>query len=78
MTNPPIQALPRVMTTDQVADVPRCSPASAAAYVFTLRLAATQIARNRRFRALGVPDFIAWRLASNRSKTRQPRALRAN
>ena len=60
--NPPvIQALPPVLTTDEAAKVLRCSVETVARYVHNHALRATQIGRERRFRAEDVLDFIAAR-----------------
>lgn len=59
MSNLLFQPLPVVMTTEEVAGLLRCSPATVARYVFSHRLAAIRIGRERRFRADDVLDFIA-------------------
>ncbi len=59
MSQPLIQPLPIVMTTDEVAAILRCSPDTVRRYVFSHRLAAIRIGRQRRFRADDVADFIA-------------------
>ncbi len=61
MTSPPIQILPPVMTTDEVAQMLRCSQATVERYVFNHQLAAIRIGRERRFRAEDVLEFIATR-----------------
>ncbi len=57
----PIQPLPPVMTTEEVAKVLRCSEATVERYVFSHQLGAIKIGRERRFRADDVLDFIAAR-----------------
>ena len=64
----PIQPLPPVMTTEEVADLLRCPVASVARYVFAHELAAIQIGRERRFRAEDVLEFIALRPLTIRAK----------
>ena len=61
MATSPIQPLPVVMTTEEVAEILRCSAQTVARYVFSHQLAAVQIGRERRFRAEDVLDFIASR-----------------
>lgn len=57
----PIQLLPPVMTTEEVAAVLRCSEATVERYVHSHELPAIQIGRERRFRAEDVLDFVAAR-----------------
>ena len=61
MATPPIQPLPLVMTTEEVAELLRCSPTTVARYVFSHRLVAVQIGRERRFRAEDVLEFVSSR-----------------
>ena len=61
MTVPPIQPLPVVMTTKEVAEVLRCSVNTVQRYVYAHQLAAIQIGRERRFRVDDVLDFLASR-----------------
>ncbi len=61
MTVPPIQPLPVVMTTLEVAEVLRCSVKTVQRYVHGHQLAAIRIGRERRFRADDVLDFLASR-----------------
>lgn len=68
-----IQPLPPVMTTDEVAALLRCEPATVQRYVHNHKLVAIQIGRERRFRAEDVLEFIATRPTTQRSngKTRR-------
>lgn len=61
MTDSPIRPLPLVMTTDEVAELLRCSTNSVERYVFGHQLAAVRIGRERRFRAEDVLEFVASR-----------------
>lgn len=61
MTVAPIQPLPPVLTTDEVASALRCSSNTVERYVHDHKLVAIQIGRERRFRAEDVLDFIAAR-----------------
>lgn len=61
MTSPPIQPLPLIMTSEEVAQALRCSIATVERYVFSHQLAAVRIGRERRFRADDVLDFVASR-----------------
>ncbi len=61
MSIAPIQPLPPVLTTDEVADVLRCSRAAVLRYVHEHELVAVQIGKERRFRAEDVLDFVAAR-----------------
>lgn len=74
MTSPPIQPLPLIMTTDEVATVLRCPSASVERYVFSHQLMAIRIGRERRFRAEDVLEFIAARpnTARNARQRRNP------
>jgi len=67
MTSPPIQPLPLVMTTDEVAAVLRCSVETVERYVHAHELAVIRIGRERRFRADDVLDFIAARPTTART-----------
>ena len=58
MTQPPIHRLPLVMTTEEVATLPRCKRETVERYVFSHQLAAIRIGRERRFRADDVLDFV--------------------
>ena len=71
MNPSPIQPLPIVMTTDEVAELLRCSAATVTRYVFSHRLVAVRIGRERRFRAHDVLDFIASRPTAARCDRRQ-------
>ena len=66
MTSLPIQLLPPVMTTEEVAQMLRCSQATVERYVFNHELAAIQIGRERRFRAEDVLEFVATRPTTHR------------
>jgi len=70
MSVAPIQPLPPVMTTEEVAAILRCSTATVARYVFAHQLVAVQIGRERRFRADDVLDFVASRPSTARSRPR--------
>ena len=78
MNTPPIQPLPVVMTTEEVAELLRCSSATVARYVFSHRLVAVRIGRQRRFRADDVLDFIASRPTTTRCDGRQLRRKTAD
>ena len=78
MATPPIQPLPVVMTTEEVAGVLRTSPETVARYVFSHRLAAVRIGRQRRFRAEDVLDFIASRPITAKCGKRQLRRRARN
>jgi excisionase family DNA binding protein len=58
MSAAPLQPLPAIMTTSEVAALLRCSEETVARYVYSHQLAAIQIGRERRFRAEDVLDFI--------------------
>ncbi len=58
MTPAPIRPLPLVMTTEEVAELLRCSVDTVQRYVHAHQLAAIQIGKERRFRADDVLDFI--------------------
>jgi excisionase family DNA binding protein len=57
------------MTTDEVAALLRCEPATVRRYVHNHELVAIQIGRERRFRAEDVLEFIATRHATHRSNS---------
>lgn len=61
MSELPIQPLPLILTTDEVAAVLRCSVKTVERYVFAHQLAAIRIGRERRFRAEDVLEFVATR-----------------
>ena len=73
MTVPPIQPLPAVLTTDEVAALLRCPPATVEGYVHRHDLLAIQIGRERRFRAEDVLEFIATRRTSARANPKNDR-----
>lgn len=73
MTSPPIQPLPLVMTTEEVAAVLRCSVETVQRYVHAHELPAIHIGRERRFRADDVLDFIAARPPTARTGRNQGR-----
>jgi excisionase family DNA binding protein len=56
--NSPIQPLPVVMTTSEVASILRCSEQTVERYVHRHLLDAIRIGRERRFRARDVLEFI--------------------
>ncbi len=67
------QLLLPVMTTDEVAALLRCEPATIQRYVHNHELVAIQIGRERRFRAEDVLEFIATRPTTQRSNSRPRR-----
>ncbi len=73
MGQAPNQLLLPIMTTDEVAALLRCEPATVQRYVHNHKLVAIQIGRERRFRAEDVLEFIAPRPNPQRShgKTRR-------
>ena len=72
MTLPPIQPLPLIMTSEEVAEVLRCSVPTVNRYVHAHELEAVRIGRERRFRADDVLEFVARRPSSVHStKTRK-------
>lgn len=66
MNPPPVQPLPVVMTTEEVAELLRCPAVTVERYVYRHRLMAVQIGRQRRFRADDVLEFIASRPSTAR------------
>ena len=71
MSNAPIQPIPAVMTTNEVATFLRTSPETVARYVHAHQLVAIQIGRERRFRAEDVLEFVATRSCTARCDRRQ-------
>ncbi len=75
--NWPIQPIPAVMTTEEVAELLRCSVEAVGRYVHRHELEAIQIGRERRFRGVDVLDFVNSRPTSCRgsssSKGKKPR-----
>lgn len=67
MVSAPVQPLPPVMTTAEVADLLRCSAKTVERYVHAHELLAIQIGRERRFRADDVLEFISTRPSTRRS-----------
>ena len=67
MVLPPIQPLPAVMTTTEVAALLRCSESTVERYVHAHELDAIQIGRERRFRAEDVLEFVAARPSTRRT-----------
>ncbi len=61
MTSQPIEPLPPVMTTQEVAEVLRCSQATVERYVHAHELPAIRIGRDRRIRSEDLLDFVAAR-----------------
>ena len=61
MTSLPIQPLPLVMTTEEVAQVLRCTEATVERYVHGHELPAIKIGRERRIRAEDLLEFVAAR-----------------
>ncbi len=72
----PVQPLPPVMTTEEVAEVFRCSKATVERYVQSHELVAIRIGRQRRFRADDVLEFIAARPSAVRNGKPRKRADR--
>ena len=66
-----IQALPPLMTTEEVAAVFRCEVGTVERYVHRHELVAILIGKKRRFRADDVLDFIAARPATTRNASGQ-------
>ena len=66
----PIQPIPMVMDTQEVAFLLRCSPETVEGYVHAHDLVAIQIGRERRFRADDVMDFITARPSMARNGKR--------
>ncbi|UCC30003.1 MAG: helix-turn-helix domain-containing protein [Phycisphaerales bacterium] len=66
MSLAPIQLLPPIMTTSEVAELLRCSADTVERYVHGHELTAIQIGRERRFRAEDVLEFVALRPATTR------------
>lgn len=62
----PVQPLPAVMTTEEVAAMFRCPVETVERYVHNHELVAIQIGRERRFRADDVLEFIAARPANTK------------
>lgn len=62
----PIQPLPAIMTTAEIAALFRCPIETVERYVHNHELVAIQIGRERRFRAEDVLEFIAKRPANTR------------
>ena len=67
----PIQPLPPVLTTQEVAVILRCEEPTVERYVHRHELAAIQIGRERRFRAEDLLEFIATRPTKQRQVTRR-------
>lgn len=68
MTQAPIQPIPPVMTTDEVAVILRCGADTVARYVHSHDLVAVLIGKERRIRADDLLDFIASRESSANGK----------
>jgi|GEM_PF-2421734 len=68
MTQAPIQPVPLVMTTTEVAELLRCEPATVERYVHAHELVAIRIGKERRIRADDLLDFIAGRESSANGK----------
>ena len=66
----PIQRIPMVMDTDEVAALLRCAAKTVEGYVHNHELVAIQIGRERRFRADDVMDFITARPSMARNGKR--------
>lgn len=67
MSTTPIQLLPPVMTTTEVAALLRCPETTVERYVHSHELDAILIGRERRFRADDVLEFIAGRPTTRRT-----------
>ncbi len=67
-TSWPIQPVPVVMTTQEVADLLRCKVTTVERYVHAHDLEAIQIGQERRFRGVDVLDFIGRKTTSLRGK----------
>ena len=65
---PPVQPLPAIMTTEEVAALFRCPVVTVERYVHNHELVAIQIGRERRFRADDVLEFIAARPGNLRTR----------
>ena len=68
MIQAPIQPIPPVMTTDEVAAILRCEPDTVARYVHNHELVAVLIGKERRIRADDLLDFIASRESSTNGR----------
>lgn len=68
MSLAPIQPLPPIMTTTEVAELLRCPADTVERYAHNHELVAIQIGRERRFRADDVLEFIATRPTNTRGK----------
>ncbi len=68
MSAPPIQPLPLIMDTEEVAQLLRCEVSTVERYVHNHELVAIRIGRERRFRADDVLDFVSAREASANGK----------
>lgn len=66
------------MTTEEVASLLRCAPATVQRYVFSHRLVAIRIGRERRFRAEDVLEFLAAQPSTTRCDRRQLRRKTAD
>ena len=69
MSVAPIQPMPPIMTTIEVAKLLRCLTGTVDRYVHNHELRAIQIGKERRFRAEDVQDFIAARPGNVRSRS---------
>lgn len=68
MSAPPIQPLPIIMDTEEVAQVLRCEVSTVERYVHSHDLVAVLIGKERRIRADDLLDFIASRESSANGK----------
>ncbi len=73
MMSTPLQPLPLVMTTEEVAAVLRCSVETVERYVHAHELATIRIGRERRFRADDMLDFVASRSTTARTSRNRTR-----
>ena len=76
MTLLPIQPLPLIMNTQQVAELLQCSTATVERYVHSHELVAVRIGRERRFRAEDVLEFVAARPTASQDRRARKRADR--
>ena len=76
MTLPPIQPLPLIMTTEEVAEMLRCSTATVERYAHSHGLLAIRIGRERRFRAEDVLEFVSARPTASQDRRARKRADR--
>ena len=76
MTSPPIEPLPLIMTTEEVAKVLRCPLSTIERYVHAHELPAIRIGPERRIRADDLLDFVAARPKTVRNRKKLPAGVR--